>query len=160
MAKMCIGVLSDTHGNRRAFDRALEAMGAVDLLLHAGDFANDAIVMGNMYGIPVQTVAGNCDFFGTAEEAKLFEIAGHTILLVHGHRQHVKSGLEELYEAGCANGADICIFGHTHCHEIEWRGNMVLINPGSPSQPRGSKPSCIRMMLEDGIPPDIQLLML
>ena len=68
--------------------------------------------------------------------------------------------MEELYEAGCANGADICIFGHTHCHEIEWRGNMVLINPGSPSQPRGSKPSCIRMMLEDGIPPDIQLLML
>ena len=103
MAKMCIGVLSDTHGNRRAFERALEAMGAVDLLLHAGDFANDAIVMGNMYGIPVQTVAGNCDFFGTAEEAKLFEIAGHTILLVHGHRQHVKSGLEKLYEAGCAN---------------------------------------------------------
>ncbi len=160
MTKLRIGVLSDTHGNRRSFERALEAMGPIDLLLHAGDFANDAVIMGDIYGIPVQTVAGNCDFFGTAEEAKLFELAGHTILLVHGHRQHVKSGLDELYELGCANGADICIFGHTHCHEIEWRGNMVLMNPGSPSQPRGSRPSCMRMVLSEGVPAEIQLLTL
>ena len=67
---------------------------------------------------------------------------------------------EELYELGCANGADICIFGHTHCHEIEWRGNMVLMNPGSPSQPRGSRPSCMRMVLSEGVPAEIQLLTL
>lgn len=157
---VCIGIISDTHGNRRAFERALEAIGPMDLMIHAGDFANDAIVMSEIYEIPVQTVAGNCDFFGAQDEARLFEIAGHTILLVHGHRQHVKSGLEELYELGCANQADICVFGHTHYHEIEWRGSLVMLNPGSPSQPRGGKPSCIRMYLKAGQPPKIELLYL
>ena len=37
--------------------------------------------MGNMYGIPVQTVAGNCDFLVQQRKPKLFEIAGHTILI-------------------------------------------------------------------------------
>lgn len=158
MGKVSIGVVSDTHGNRRAFERALEALGPVELLLHAGDFANDAVVMGEMYGIPVQAVTGNCDFFGSGDDAKLFEIEGHTVLLVHGHRQHVKSGLDELYALAAQNGADVCIFGHTHMHEIEWRGHVVLLNPGSPSQPRGGRPSCMRLTLRRGKPADVALI--
>lgn len=153
-----IGVISDTHGNRRAFEWALGAIGEMDLLLHAGDFANDAVVMGEIYEIPVETVAGNCDFFGSGQDAKLMEIAGHRVLLIHGHRQHVKSGLDELYALAQYNEADVCIFGHTHCHEIEWRGNTVMLNPGSPSQPRGSAPSCMKLRLAPGKLPEIRLI--
>ena len=48
--------------------------------------------------------------------------------------------------------SDIAIFGHTHTPVIErdeWTGTLVM-NPGSPSSPRRSRPSMGRIIVENG----------
>lgn len=57
--------------------------------------------------------------------------------MTHGHRLGVKRGLQSLYYRTQEVGAQAAIFGHTHtpfCQDID---GTWLINPGSPTHPRG-----------------------
>ena len=59
---MKIGIMSDSHGDRRAIDRALERAGKVDFWLHAGDCVPDAAYLGLVSAKRVENVAGNTDW--------------------------------------------------------------------------------------------------
>ena len=55
---------------------------------------------------------------------------------------------------------DVAICGHTHrpfVERDEWTGTLVM-NPGSPTYPRGSKPSMGRILCEDGRVVDAQII--
>ena len=142
---MRIGVLSDTHGNLEAAKLALARMGPIAVLLHAGDYYEDAARLsrqGLLGGAAVKAVLGNCDYLvkGPAEET--FTLAGRRILLTHGHRYDVKRGLERLRWRAREARADIVVFGHTHLSGFFWEEGVLFLNPGSPHLPRGGGRSC------------------
>jgi putative phosphoesterase len=33
------------------------------------------------------------------------------------------------------NGFNVLIYGHTHSSNIRWEGDILLVNPGSPTNP-------------------------
>ena len=61
--EMRIGVISDTHGVKKAMDRVILDAGKVDLGLHAGDYSQDAPYQEAKTGVPVYAVCGNCDVY-------------------------------------------------------------------------------------------------
>lgn len=134
---MRLGVISDTHGNMRAVRQAIAAAGPVEMWLHAGDYCKDGYFLAELTGLPVITVAGNCD--GRSPEAKIdefVEAGGKKIWLTHGHRYDVKYGFAELIYWGVQYQADIIVYGHTHIPIIKWHDNIMIINPGSAGEPR------------------------
>lgn len=64
-------------------------------------------------------------------------LGGRRILLLHGHKQGVKNGLQRLYYHALESKADAVLFGHTHIPEMRREGELFMMNPGSPSFPRG-----------------------
>lgn len=148
---MRIGVISDTHGVRERARAAVERMGPLDLLLHAGDFYDDAIFLSNVLSYPVIGVRGNCDFAGPGEE--LVDADGLKIMLLHGHQYGVKRSLQSLSYYAQESGVNAVVFGHTHQAEIEWVNNILFFNPGSAYRPRGvhSNPTCGILNVENGL---------
>lgn len=125
-------VISDSHGNRRIFDKIDAQLKECDIIFHLGDVVEDAYFLQNRYGKKVIYVLGNCDG-DTSGDYRLVEIEGVKVFLTHGHTYRVKSTLNELYAETLAKGASVCLFGHTHEKCVEDFGNAKLINPGSVS---------------------------
>jgi putative phosphoesterase len=129
-----VGVLSDTHLYRQPVPHGvLRALEGVDLILHAGDIV-DMAVLGELEGIaPVEAVAGNMDMGDVREvlpRKKVIEVAGRRIGLIHGSGAphgvagRVRAEFEQV---------DVVVFGHTHqaCNREE--GGVYFLNPGSPT---------------------------
>lgn len=148
---MKIGVISDTHRAIALAQKAIEQMGSPDMVLHLGDNFTDAIKLAKLFpNIEFEYVMGNCDFgYGDSSE-KLLEISGKKLFMTHGHRYNVKNGYMELYERAKELGADVVLFGHTHCPMMERLGNVYIINPGSVSMPRcGSPKTCAILFIDE-----------
>lgn len=134
---MRIGVVSDTHGDLYVLKQVVAAAGPVEHWLHAGDHYQDGWKLAEISGLPVTVVAGNCDRTTAVLVDEYVKLAGKTIWLTHGHRHHVKYGMQDLVWWGSQYTADIVIFGHTHVPYCGWHDGILLFNPGSPSSPRG-----------------------
>ena len=130
---MRILVFSDSHGNTEGCEKIIRTISGVDMILHAGDHANDARRLEQMFpDIPVNYVNGNCDFSSAPQEL-VIEADGHKIFLTHGHNYYVKS--EENYttlinkalsaKCGCV------VFGHTHLPYNDCSKKITVLNPGS-----------------------------
>ena len=151
------GVLSDTHGSASAIDAALDRLSGVDAFIHLGDLVSDAEHIASRTGKPVHAVRGNCDVFSSAKgqygTELVLEEEGVRILLVHGHAHEVDAystyaARLRALELGC--GA--LFYGHTHIPQLVQRDGLILLNPGSPSRPRGgSRPSCALAELDGGV---------
>ena len=76
------------------------------------------------------------------------------ILLTHGHRFGVKSGLEGLLALAGERGLDLICFGHTHQPLIHREKGCLFLNPGSMGY--GSERYAI-LTLEAGVPPQARL---
>jgi len=117
--------------------KVIEKAGTVDLWLHAGDYSYDADFIRKVTGLPVWTVAGNCDGRAKDKPHEVIELEGHRIWLTHGHRDRVKHwGSEALLAQSFNYGADIVVYGHTHRPDIFRSTGVLIVNPGSPSEPR------------------------
>lgn len=127
---MKIGVMSDSHGNTAMVQKVLKRMGRMDMLFHLGDRYGDLWEPGAI------CLRGNCDF---EAEAPLFwsgTVEGVGIYATHGHLYRVKWGTDKLVEAARQNGWRLVLYGHTHIPEHRTIGDIVLVNPGSLSEPR------------------------
>lgn len=139
---MRIGVVSDTHGKPEFLRKALQQMGHIDLLIHAGDHYRDALSLGKETGLRVTAVVGNCDWDTAGPLEQVLEIEGRRILVVHGHLYGVKSGSQKLAKMLQDGSYDLIIYGHSHMPEITSLPHGYLLNPGSLASPRrGSKRS-------------------
>lgn len=132
-------ILSDTHHSlhyaRTVIQRIKDRM---DMIVHLGDHDFDAVQLGKEFpDIPLHYVAGNCDFSSSPKE-KIIHVCGRKILLTHGHKQNVKWGYDRISYYGEEKEVDAVLFGHTHIPLIEYSGSVLLLNPGSISQPRGT----------------------
>ncbi len=126
-------VFSDTHGIIEGCIRTISNIGAVDMILHAGDTSGDAADLSYIFpDIPIRYVSGNCEI--SRADTNLEIVAENKkIFLTHGHLFNVKNELActSLIKHSKAIGADIAVFGHTHKPLCQNLGDLILLNPGS-----------------------------
>ena len=145
---MNILILSDTHGHADRVEALLDRPSVrPDAILFAGDGMRDLSYLS--LHCPLFAVCGNNDpmAFSTAGDTARTELTldldGHRLFLTHGHRLGVKSGIQRLLMHAVARGADVVIYGHTHCPHEEYvpagtrvgdavlENGIWLFNPGS-----------------------------
>jgi len=138
-------VISDTHDkNHELLGNLINKLSPIDLVIHAGDSECDLHSIRNVIGkTKLQIVSGNMDFASDFPAACVFDIGKSTVFLTHGHKYHVKRGLDRLVDAAKAYNADTIIFGHTHIPMLEEKSGITMLNPGSFSYPRsfGARPA-------------------
>lgn len=128
-------VMSDSHGNREVIKSIKEHyQGIATGIFHCGDSelpSNDEIWKG------ITVVAGNCDYDTGYNEFQIQEIEGKKVLVSHGHLHYVGLGLDRYSYFAEEKEVDIALFGHIHCPVAQKINNIIYVNPGSVSQPRG-----------------------
>ena len=163
---MKIGLVSDSHGDTMALDMMLQTPeGAeAECWLHAGDFVRDAEYLEMVSGKKVYMVAGNGDWpYSKAPDDLLVELAGHKILLTHGHEHGVRYDTSTLAQNAANMGADMAVYGHTHIVDITPPGKpgVLVLNPGSIARPRDEAfGSFMLVELEKGREPKVKLIRL
>lgn len=135
---MKILVISDTHGDINKAEEAIKLNKDIDLIIHLGDYFRDALKLSTMFpDIPFEYIYGNSDFMiENVPAEKLLDVCGKKIFITHGHRYSVKWDYEKLFKKAQEIHADMVLFGHTHCPDIVTRGQSIILNPGSASDPR------------------------
>ncbi len=156
---MKIGLISDTHGSAKTFQKALSGpLEDVDLLLHAGDIlyhgARNPLTEGynttaladaiNDLKMPVLIAKGNCD--SDVDQLVLdtpimspyvfLYVEGKKIMVVHGDGKKDED-LEKLIEKF---GLSLLVHGHSHIARIKKAGRGLIVNPGTPTIPNPSSP--------------------
>lgn len=131
---MLLGIISDTHlgspDGAGLPDWVFEAFAGVDLILHAGDIESDALLLELEAIAPVEAVRGNCDFdLPTLPVTRAIPVPGFGIILM-AHR------LDDALRC-LMTGVRGIIHGHTHKAEFRANTSPWVLNPGSPTKPRG-----------------------
>lgn len=134
-------IMADTHGNTRNIKIAMNAFAGVDGVIHLGDYARDAEHVRTLTDAPVYAVRGNCDVASSEEAMRIVTVEGKRILMVHGNKQKVKSGLLHLGLYAQQMQVDAALFGHSHQPAEEMFSGILLYNPGSLGEPRHLRPS-------------------
>ena len=157
-------LLADTHLPKRArrlTDDVWAAVESADLVVHAGDWVDEALLdelQGRAAGLI--GVWGNND--GDRLRARLPEVARETvdgIRLAVVHETGPASGREARADAAYPD-TDLLVFGHSH---IPWDsvtpGGLRLLNPGSPTD-RRRQPVCTVMtaVADSGVLRDVALV--
>ncbi len=128
-------VIADTHLPRgaRALPRDLAPQfERADLILHAGDLVDPALLDGLADYAPVKAVRGNMDPEGLPETLEL-TFGGARVAMIHD------SGLRRGRRARMGRrfpDARIVVFGHSHIPLLEDEDGLMLLNPGSPTDRR------------------------
>lgn len=138
---MRVGVLSDTHIPSRAKalpKEVLQAFQKVDHIIHAGDIACME-VLDILAGLaPVTAVSGNIDPMQVQEalsDKKIVTLAGYRIGITHGHGKAGKT-LDRVIKCFQNEEVDCIIFGHSHMPYSKYINDILLFNPGSPTDKR------------------------
>jgi uncharacterized protein len=111
---------------------------AADLILHAGDFVAAGVLEELSRLADVEGVAGNMDepaLLAALPERRVVEVEGARVGMVHVPGPAVGRG-ERL--AAAFPGCDAVVYGHTHLAEVSRVGAVWVLNPGSPTERRGS----------------------
>ena len=147
---MLIGLISDTHIPDRRMklpQKVMETFENVDLILHAGDVTSKSVIEELETIAPVIAVEGNMDRVAGDVDlpvSKVIEVEGHKIGIIHGE-VYPRGDTQHLYYSALELGADILVSGHSHIAQLEKIKEIILVNPGSPTNPRLSDPSVALM---------------
>ena len=130
-------VIADTHIPRRAkvLPEGLEPyLKRANLIMHAGDLMDPALLDELAAYAPVRAVRGNLD----PPEADLpetweFGFGGAGIAMIHdsGRKEGRRNRLKRLFP-----DARVVVFGHSHIPILEDKDGLLLLNPGSPTDKR------------------------
>ncbi len=165
---MRVALVSDTHGDPTAWAKAIEVLGPVDLITHAGDVLYHGIFnpitetyeprrladVLNEVAVPMIHARGNCD--SEVDQLALnnhilsdfafASVDGVRILITHGHK-HTEDQLVEMAKKA---GVHIVHRGHTHLPQILQMDGVVIFNAGSVSLPKQEGETPTAGLLEDG----------
>lgn len=137
-----IGVISDTHGLVRP--QAVEALAGVNMILHAGDIGNSAVLDALREIAPVVAVRGNNDKGEWAESLPdwdVVEIGAVSIYMLHD--------LKEI-DINPAGTFQVVISGHSHKPAVEERRGVLYVNPGSAGPRRFTLPVSLAHLRVEG----------
>jgi len=130
---MRVGLISDTHGLLRP--AALAALGACDLIVHAGDIGSREVLTALEAVAPVRAVRGNNDHGPWADalpEDDVVALGGRFLYVLHDRAA--------LDLDPAAAGFHVVVTGHSHRPLHELRDGVHYINPGSAGPRRFSLP--------------------
>lgn len=152
-----VGVVADTHNVLS--ETARRELRGVDMILHAGDVVDPAILDDLSQIAPVRAVRGNCDYHEPAyrihvlRDTLQIQLGGYRIFVVHRLPDADPSLMQpELYTRWKSWNPRVAIFGHTHYPEKVEKNGTLFFNPGSPSRPRRSRASIgILHLWPDGV---------
>lgn len=128
-------IASDSHGSNTILNELVQKHPEADYYLHCGDLCDDP-----RYYPAWIVVRGNNDYYGKFQDQICFPVRGHKILMVHSHRCAYFHREDHLVSLAKQNDCDIVCYGHTHRPKIEMHKDVLLINPGSVTLPRGGLP--------------------
>ena len=142
---MRLAVLSDTHVAPAEVDRLVERLRphlqGVEGILHAGDIGAMRLLDELQVFAPVYAVAGNMDtepMHLLLPARRVIELGGRRIGITHGWGAptDLKYRVLERFRDHGKLEAEIVVFGHSHQPLIERTSEVLLINPGSPTDRR------------------------
>lgn len=140
---LLIGIISDTHGLVRP--EAIEALGGVEHILHAGDIGSPEVLTTLAAIAPVTAVRGNNDRFpGAADipETAAVEIGSQWLYVLHD--------VNDLDLDPRAAGFAAVIAGHSHRPSIQEKQGVLFVNPGSAGPRRFRLPVAVARMRIQG----------
>lgn len=156
---MKILVISDTH---KDINRAMTVIDALKheltMVIHLGDHAKDALDLSYIYPeLNFHIVSGNCDFTRDFSEEKIVKVGAYKIFMTHGHNYRVKSSVRGLLSAALKKKVDVALYGHTHVSYNDQQSGVLIMNPGSLTQPRGKNGPSFGLLTanQEGIKSDI-----
>ena len=141
--KICIGIISDTHGLLRP--EAVDAMEGVDLIIHAGDIGGDSILDELGSCAPVVAVRGNLDNEGRACRLPLNDTVALKNTIIH-----VIHDVDRIDLDPSASGISVVINGHSHRPSVKRRDGVLYLNPGSAGPRRFNLPVSVALMHVNG----------
>ena len=143
-----VALLADTHalprdGRPLLPEILLASLAGVACILHAGDVGCPEVLDRLGAIAPVHAVRGNVDPPDwDLPRRLLLELRGFRIGLVHGDQGPGQSTPERARRAFAQDIPDVIVFGHSHRPMVAAEeGGALLVNPGSPTQPRGLAPT-------------------
>ncbi len=144
---MLIGLISDTHipeAGKGISHEVREAFSGVDLILHGGDITVSRVLDQLEEIAPVIAAEGNHDEHLWAdpriEPIHRLDLEGHNVALIHRFGP-VESDIDYLVSVWLDDiRPDIVVCGDSHYTFLEWKDNVLVINPGSPTLPRNLSP--------------------
>lgn len=126
-----LAVLSDTHGNIGAFEKAIPLINACDWCIHLGDGFRDIDKLTNKITAQVVRIKGNCDIIPDCYDETVFEVGNTKFLVTHGHYYGVKRDLLRLTLRARELNCRYALYGHTHRAGIFDAGDVICVNPGT-----------------------------
>ena len=141
---MKIGVLSDTHllSSKKALpEKIFQLLSGTDAIIHVGDFQAMSVIENLSVIAPFYGVCGNMDPEGIKKmlpEKRIINLGGFAIGLIHGWG--APAGLEDrVFSSFYGKGVDVIVFGHSHHPLNRLKNEILLFNPGSPTDNRFSE---------------------
>jgi uncharacterized protein len=123
-ANLRVGVISDTHGLLRP--EAAAALHGCDLIIHAGDVGNVAVLDGLRSIAPTFAIRGNIDTGSWAARlppTDIVEVGRLSFYVLHN--------IADLDLDPATAGFAAVVYGHSHQPSIETRDGVLYLNPGS-----------------------------
>jgi uncharacterized protein len=158
-----VGLISDTHVPARAPcipKKVFKIFENVDYIVHAGDLVQLAVIDELEHLAPVLAVHGNMDgpaVSGALPKLNALKLFEWKIGVMHD--PNVVFGRGKMREIAKEHGFNVFVFGHTHNASVKWEGQILYINPGSPTNPAASfinKPSVALLnVARDALTPEI-----
>lgn len=136
---MKVGIISDTHVPGAASSlppEVFEIFKDAELILHAGDIVELSVLEELGAIAPVEAVAGNMDgpdLQIRLPRKKTLAIGKFTVGLIHGkyrideQKEMIRKEFDEV---------DLIVFGHSHTPFWGRFGDVLFLNPGSPTDNR------------------------
>lgn len=165
---MRVGLISDTHlpyPGAELWPELLRAFAAVDLILHAGDIIQSAVLDDLERLAPVYAAQGNHDpHLGgdpRVEPVHTLDLEGHRVGLLH-EPDPLEYGLDRVLERYFdGTTLSVLVYGDTHFERIDVVDGTLLVNPGSATLPHNMSPRLghIGLLdLERGAAPRAQII--
>ncbi len=152
-------VLGDTHLPRCARDlppTAWRLIDSSDLIIHTGDVTDGALLTRISRQRPLHAVRGNNDLaLPQLPEEVLLDLDGVRLGVVHdsgpstGRRARLRTRWPDVR---------VAVFGHSHIPLCEDDGDLMLLNPGSPTDRRSRPTFTMATLTLDGGEVDAEIV--
>lgn len=145
---MRIAVLADTHIPKRAKtlpDSAWKIVKTAQVILHAGDVLTKEFLDQLAQIAPLYAVRGNNDIeLSSLPETLEFELENINFAMIHdsGPKKQRSERMRKRFPE-----AHVVVFGHSHIPINQYEHDLLLFNPGSPTD-RRTQPHLTMGLLE------------
>lgn len=129
-------LISDSHGNMDGVRKIIKDIGKVDMAIHMGDIIGQDELLREIVGCPVHIVRGNCDYSSSNPYSEVIIVGRNRIYATHGHIEGVNWSFDGIVAAAKEAECNVALYGHTHVPDISTFAGLLIINPGSVTNPR------------------------